>query len=70
MPTARRTEAVEHDLRDIAFQIAVRDQRPLTAERLIDQLIEQAETLARLSASSQLGTAVPEVGAGVRLFPY
>ena len=47
MFTARRTEAAERDLRDIAFQIAVTDHRPLTADRIIAELIEQADSLAR-----------------------
>ena len=70
MPTARRTEAAERDLRNIAFQIAVDDRRPHTADRIIDELIGQAETLARLSTTAQLGTAAPEIGDGIRLFPY
>ena len=70
MFTARRTEAAERDLRDIAFQIAVTDHRPLTADRIIAELIEQADTLARLSRSSVMGTACPEIGDGVRIFSY
>ena len=49
MPTARRSEAAECDLQDVAFQIAVRDRRPLGAERIVDELIAQAERLAQLS---------------------
>ncbi len=52
MSSARRTEAAERDLREIAFQVAFTDNRPLTADRIIDELIEQADTLARLSESS------------------
>jgi plasmid stabilization system protein ParE len=70
MPSARRTEAAERDLRNIAFQIALKDHRPLTADQIIDELIEQSHNLARLSTSSVLGTAAPEIGEGVRLFPY
>ena len=70
MPKARRTDAAESDLRDIAFHIAFKEHRPLTADRIIDELVEQSDKLARLSTSSVLGTAAPEIGEGVRLFPY
>ena len=70
MLIARRTEAAERDLRDIAFHIAFADHRPLTADRIIDELIEQADTLARLSRSSMMGTACPEIGDGVRTFSH
>ena len=70
MPRARRSEAAERDLQEIAFQIAVRDHRPLVAERIVDELTAQAERLAQLSKTSILGTADPEIGEGVRLFPY
>ena len=46
MFTARGSEAAERDLRDIAFHIALIDRRPLIADRIIDELIEQANTLA------------------------
>jgi plasmid stabilization system protein ParE len=70
MPIARRSEAAERDLQDIAFHIAFTDRRPLTADRIIDELVAQANDLARLSPSTALGTAAPEIGPGVRLFSY
>jgi plasmid stabilization system protein ParE len=70
MPTARRSEAAERDLQDIAFQIAFRDGHPVTADRIVDELIAQAEKLAQLSTTTVLGTAAPEIGDGVRLFSY
>ena len=70
MSTARRTEAAERDLQDIAFQIAVADGRPATADRVIDELIEQCDQLARLASTAFLGTAAPEIGNGVRLLSY
>ena len=70
MPTARRTEAAERDLQEIAFHIAFTDRRPLTADRIIDELIAQADKLAELSRTSVLGTAAPEIGDRVRLFHY
>jgi plasmid stabilization system protein ParE len=70
MPKARRSDAAERDLQEIAFHIAFRERRPVTAERIIDELIAQAEKLAQLSTTTVLGTAAPEIGDGVRLFPY
>ncbi len=70
MPLARRSEAAERDLQDIAFHMAFRERRPATADRIIDELIAQAEKLAQLSTTTALGTAAPEIGEGVRLFPY
>ncbi|MCY2993160.1 MAG: type II toxin-antitoxin system RelE/ParE family toxin [Planctomycetota bacterium] len=68
MHIARRTEAAERDLQDIAFHIAFTHRRPLAAERSIDALIAQAEKIAQLSTTTVLGTAAPEIGDGVRLF--
>jgi len=70
MPLARRTDTAERDLRNIAFHIAVTDKRPITADRIIDELIEQCETLARLSTTARLGTEAPEIGDGVRFFTF
>jgi plasmid stabilization system protein ParE len=70
MPTARCSEAAERDLQDIAFHIAFRDGHPVTADRIVDELIAQAEKLAQLSTTTVLGTAAPEIGGGVRLFSY
>jgi plasmid stabilization system protein ParE len=70
MPQARRTESAEADLQEIAFQIAVRDQRPATADRAIDELIERCERLARTSETSVQGTAAPELGDSVRLLSH
>jgi plasmid stabilization system protein ParE len=70
MPTARRTQAAEDDLREIAFHIAFREQRPSTADRIIDELIARCERLAESSISSIQGTAAPEIGDGVRLFAH
>ena len=70
MPTARRSEAANRDLQDVAFQIAVGARRPLVAEHIVDELVAQAERLAQLSTTSILETAAPEISEGVRLFPY
>ena len=68
MPTARRSAAAERDLQRIAYHIALKDDRPLAADRVIDALVGQAEEIAQLSANSVMGTAAPEIGDGVRLF--
>ena len=70
MPSARRSAAAERDLQDIAFYIALRNRRPATADQIVDELIAQAERLAELSTTTLLGTAAPEIGEGVRLFPF
>ena len=70
MPTARRSESAERDLREIAYQIAMKDGRPITADRIIDELIGQAEEIARLSGSAVMGTAASEIGDGVRLCSF
>jgi plasmid stabilization system protein ParE len=70
MPTARRTAAAERDLQQIAFHIAFQEGRTVTADRIIDELIAQAEKLARLSTTTVMGTAAPEIGDGVRLLSY
>jgi plasmid stabilization system protein ParE len=67
---AVRSESAEADLREIAFQVAVMDGRVETAERLIDELIEQAENLARTSGVAEMGTIAPELGERIRLFSY
>jgi plasmid stabilization system protein ParE len=70
MCRAQRTEAAQRDLESIAFQIALRDRRPATADRIIDELIAQCDELARLAETAILGTAAPEIGEDVRLFSY
>jgi len=70
MGTAYRTQAAEDDLRSIAFDIGVRSGRPRTADRIVDELIDCSEQLAKLSPHSQLGTAAAELGDEVRLFSH
>jgi len=65
MPTAGRSEAAERDLRDIAYHVAFRDRRPLTADRIIDELIAQAEKIAELSATTMLAASHPAIDARV-----
>jgi plasmid stabilization system protein ParE len=54
----------------LAYQIAIIDGRIMAAERLIDELIDQAENLARTSGIAEMGTAAPELGERVRLFTH
>ncbi len=68
MPVAYRTETADNDLRNIAYQVGIESGRPLTAEKVVDELIDCCDQLAELSPTSQLGTAAPELGRGVRLF--
>lgn len=70
MAVARRTEAAEHDLKTIAFQIALADRRPATADRIVDELVEQCEMLAERSTVAILGTPAREIGEGIRLFTH
>ncbi|MFO7907513.1 MAG: hypothetical protein R6U98_33000 [Pirellulaceae bacterium] len=70
MPSARRSDAAERDVREIAFRIALEELRPRVAERVIDELIGQAERLAQLSSTTVSGTAAPGIEAGVRLFSH
>jgi plasmid stabilization system protein ParE len=70
MPVAHRTEIADNDLRNIAYQIGVESGRPLTAERIVDELIDCCDQLAALSAISRLGTSASELGPGIRLFTH
>ena len=47
MPKAVRSHEAEEDLFDIAYQIGVRDQRPQTASKVVDELIAKCETYAQ-----------------------
>jgi len=70
MAKARRTEAAECDLQDIAFHIALAQRRPVIADRVIDEILAQTDRLAALSRNAELGTLAPEIGEGVRLFSF
>lgn len=70
MRVARRSQAAEQDLQEIAFQIAVRDRRPHTADKIIDELIVQSNNLAQTSGVAEMGTTAPEIGSGVRLYSH
>jgi plasmid stabilization system protein ParE len=68
MLVACRTQAAEEDLQEIAFQIGLLSRRPNVADKIIDELIEQANNLAITSQIASMGTEAPEIGGDVRLF--
>lgn len=70
MPIAKRTEAAERDLQDIAYHIAYIDNRPQVADKIIDDLIATCDKLAKFSADAEMGQAAPEIGTDVRLWPF
>ena len=65
MPRLIRTPAAEEDLLEIAYYIAVEQGRPLTAERVVDEL--HAKCL-QYAANPMIGTAAPALGADYRFF--
>ena len=67
MPTAFRTPAAERDLQEILFHIAVDDEQPVLAEKVLDGLLERCDSLARYSTVAVQGTAAGRIGDGVRL---
>jgi len=70
MRLARRSDAAELDLQEIAFQIAFSSHRPHLADQIIDELIGECAKLAESSQTAEMGTLTPELGEGVRLFSY
>jgi len=70
MSVVRRTQLAEHDLQNIAFRVAIADGRPEAADRIIDELVEQCDRLAQFCGTAVRGTAVSEIGEGVRLLAY
>ncbi len=70
MPQALRTAAAERDFEEVGYQIAIRDGRPETARKILNELADQCNRLAELAATSELGTPAPEIGEKVRLFTF
>jgi len=70
MAVAYRTKSADDDVRKIAYQIGVVSGRPLTADRIVDELLDCCDRLAELSGVSQGGTPAPELGHGIRLFSH
>lgn len=65
-----RTPAADVDLRNIAYAIGVESGRPLTAEKIVRELVARMERLAQLSPTAKLGTREPSLGQGIRLFTH
>jgi plasmid stabilization system protein ParE len=70
MRKARRTAAADGDFEDIAFQIAVSDERPSVARRILVELSERCDKLAELAPIAREGTAAARLGDGVRLLSF
>jgi toxin ParE1/3/4 len=67
MPRLIRTPAAEEDLLEIAFYIAVEQNRPQTAERVIEDLIANCGEYA---VSPSIGAAAKTLGKDYRLFHF
>lgn len=70
MPTVHRTAAAEQDLQDILFHIAVEEERPIVAQKVLDELVERCNQLAELSSVATEGTLASRIGEGVRLVAH
>jgi plasmid stabilization system protein ParE len=70
MPKARRTFAAERDLEEIVFQIAIEEERPIVAERILRELQQRCDKIAELASLAREGTSAPRLGDGVRLLAY
>jgi plasmid stabilization system protein ParE len=70
MPFAYRTGTADNDLRSIAYQIGVESGRPLTAEKIVDELIDCCDHLADVSPTSRIGSSAPELGRGILLLSH
>lgn len=44
--------------------------RPLTAEKIVDEIIDCCDHIAELEPQARLGTRAPELGRGIRLLSY
>ncbi|WP_428306945.1 type II toxin-antitoxin system RelE/ParE family toxin [Lacipirellula sp.] len=70
MLQARRTFAAERDLEEIVFHIAMEEERPVVAERILRELIQRCDRIAELAPIASEGTAAPRLGGGVRLLSH
>jgi plasmid stabilization system protein ParE len=64
MPEAFHSYETSKDLEEIAYHIAVRDGRPLTAERIIDELIGKCDFYAQCP---EIRTAADHLFEGCRI---
>ncbi len=67
MPHAHWTPDAETDLGEIAYSIAVADQRPITADRIIDEIRVKVDLYATQPSA---GTLRRELGQDVRTFSH
>ena len=67
MPEAKWTNQAEADLEEIAFDIAFQDGRPLTADRIVEEIHQKANTYAE---QPEMGKPSPELGEGIRTFTH
>lgn len=67
MAQAIWTRQAEIDLEEIAFHIALTDNRPVTADRIVDEFLEKARTYA---TQPEMGTRASELGEGLRVFTH
>jgi plasmid stabilization system protein ParE len=70
MAQALRTAAAERDLENIGYQIAAESGRPATARKMLAELQQRCDGIAKRSHMSVEGIATPEIGAGVRLVAH
>ncbi len=67
MPRILWTPRAERHVEDIAYYIAVDDGRPLTAEKIVREIVDKCNLYA---ANPLLGGACPELGATYRAFRH
>lgn len=65
------SEQARDDVDDIYDYIARRERRPLTADRVVEELYEACDRYASAyAASSHIGTARPDLGTDFRTFTH
>ena len=70
MARARRTFAAERDLEEIVYRIAIEEERPVTAERILQELVERCDKLAEFSVIARERTLASRLGDDVRLISH
>lgn len=67
MPRAIWSDEAIDDLKQIAFYIGIHDDRPATAERIVNEVHQLANLIA---TQPKMGTARPEFGESCRVFSF
>lgn len=70
MAHVERTLAAERDFEQIGYRIANEQGQPETARRILQQISDQCDDLARLANEAKLGTLTPLLGNEVRLYSF